>query len=184
MKRFIIFLFAKSLLLFVFAYMALGQGHMPKDLPLCTNVQYNAQSQRRLTIEEKSRFKDVIGYSIAIQMRLKNTSNTEIYYLSSSLENRPLGYRWEKIDGDTDWSFTPNTRGRIGLPGVELTGVGYEWRLLSPQATIDADFFSASPVDKKFRYSTFIRSAESESLTCEAISEPFLPLQTKDKNQD
>lgn len=140
-----------------------------------TAIQYTVISQRWLTQEEISKFEDVKGYKIAIRVRLANDSPSDVEYLASSFDIRPLGYRWERKRGKKEWEFTPPSRGREGLPGSEFTGIGYTWRILPARSAVESEILSYTARDEEFAFSTFIRKG-SENQMREIVSNVIHPL--------
>jgi len=138
-------------------------------------IKYTVVSQRWLTKEEIQKFEDAIGYKIAIKVRLTNDSDENIEYLSSSIHSRPLGYRWERKIGAKDWYFTPPSRGRDGVPGIEFTGIGYAWRVLPPHSSVEGEVLSYTSKDEEFAFSTFVRNNPEDSM-CEIVSDVIRPL--------
>ena len=139
------------------------------------DIKYTIVAQRWLTDEEIRKFKDVIGYRIAIRIRLSNDSDTSIEYLASSLNGRPLGYCWDRKIDQKEWEYMPPSRGRTGAPGTELTGIGYDWRVLPPHSSVEGEALSYTAKDQEFAFSTFIRQ-NPESEMCEVVSNVIRPL--------
>jgi hypothetical protein len=141
-------------------------------------IKYTVISQRWLTKEELRKFEDVIGYRIAIKLRLSNDSDKSIEYLASSLDNEPRGYSLHSKIGTEAWEYIPHSRGRTGNPGTEFTGIGYTWRVLQPHSSVEGEILSYTAKDQEFAFSTFIQK-NSESEMREVVSDTIRPLSNR-----
>lgn len=168
------------LLLSCSAIVALGPNlHRPannRDSPMEAQpeIRYTFVSQRWLSKEELSKFKDVHGLALAVRMRLSNESKSHVSYLAG-ISIVPHGYRWFRKIGETKWQYLPKSRGREGPPGSEFRGVAYTWLELPPGASIEFEAYDWSKDDEEHAFSAFVRQDKDASQE-EVTSDTFRPL--------
>lgn len=137
-------------------------------------IRYAFLSQRWLTKEELSRFKDVHGLALAVRMRFSNESKSHVSYLAG-VSVVPHGYRWFRKIGETKWQYLPKSRGREGSPGSEFTGVAYTWLELPPGASNEFETYDWSTEDEEHAFSAFVRQ-DKDGSSMEVTSDTYRPL--------
>lgn len=158
---------------------ALGLLHRPTDnrdnrMEPQPGIRYTFLSQRWLSNEELSRFKDVHGLALAVRMRLSNESKSHVFYLAGT-SVIPQGYHLFRKIGETKWQYLPKSRGRAGPPGSEFTGVAYTWLELPPGASIEFEAYDWSEDDEEHAFSAFVRQDKDASPE-EVTSNNYRPL--------
>ena len=137
-------------------------------------VRYTFLSQRWLSNDELSRFKDVHGLTLAVRMRLSNESMSPVFYLAGS-SVIPQGYKLFRKIGETSWQYLPKSHGREGPPGSEFSGVAYTWLELPAGASIEFETYDWSAKDEEHAFSAFVRQDKNASPQ-EVTSDPYRPI--------
>ena len=138
-------------------------------------VRYSALSQRWLSDSELKQFKDVIGVSLSVRIRLSNDGETPVWYLARAGSVCPMGYQLFRRLGETVWQSTSPSRGREGPPGSEFTGVVYSWLELPAGSAIEMNAHDYSRAGEEHAFSTFVKTKKDGPIV-EVIMEPYRPL--------
>jgi hypothetical protein len=161
------------------AIVASGSLHRPANntdsrMEAQPGIRYTFLSQRWLSNEELSRFKDVHGLALAVRMRFSNEGKSHVFYLAG-ISVIPQGYHSFRKIGETKWQYLPKSRGREGPPGSEFTGVAYTWLELPPGASIEFEAYDWSKDDEEHAFSAFVRQ-DKDASPMEVTSDTFRPL--------
>ncbi len=140
------------------------------------SVKYEVLNQRRLTEEEIKRLGQLYGITLAIRLRLTNSSSQHIRYLATSGTMVPIGYHLFREVGATEWKSTLPARGRQGPPGSEFTGISYSWLVLPPGAVVEIDAHDWSKAGEEHAFSTFVKESP-DSKPEEVMTKPYRPIE-------
>ena len=142
-------------------------------------VRYTVLSQRWLSKDELSQFKDVHGLTLAVRMRLSNESTSPVFYLAGT-SVIPQGYKLFRKVGETSWQYLPKSRGREGPPGSEFSGVAYTWLELPAGAAIEFEVYDWSAKDEEHALSAFIRQ-DKNAVPQEVTSDTYQPITSRQR---
>ncbi len=133
-------------------------------------INYSVLSQRPLNQEEFKLF-GKRGLNIAVKMRLSNECNSQVYYLTG-YTIIGTGYRFFRKKGETEWQYSPPTRGRGGEPAAEFTGVAYTWLELPANSAVEYEIRDWNNLEEEHAFSVFIKE-NLEYKSIEIVSNVF-----------